>query len=117
MSIKEHLEIAKKSLENEKARELSSIKDKVNREKIIPYNQEIDHKRDEALAVLQKQHNANILAEQEKFAQEKKSLIEAGEKKKNDNANLVIATETSLVSNKYDTEIAKLDEQISKLKE
>lgn len=117
MSIKAHLQTAKQALEAEKQREFAVAKEKATREKIVPYNQEIDKKREEAIAVLQKQHNANIVAEQERFANEKQALIDAGEKKKADNASLVIATETSVVTIKYDKAIAKINAQIEELED
>ena len=44
-------------------------------------------------------------------------MIEAGEKKKQENAAMVLATETSVVTIKYDKAIAKLKEQIEDINE
>ena len=115
MAIKTYLEQTVKSLEAEKEREISAVKDKVTREKIVPYNQDIDVSREKAIAELQSNLNSKVVALQEQFAKDRQMLIEAGEKKKQENASLVIATETSAVSIAYDTAICKLKEQIADL--
>ena len=117
MSIKLHLEQAAKSLEAEKEREVAVIKDKVTREKIIPYNQEADKGRDLAIAELQQNMNEDISARQEKFAKEKQEIFQENENRKEKNANAVLATETYTVTLKYDKAITKLNEQIAELKE
>lgn len=117
MSIKAHLEQAVKSLEAEKEREVAIVKDKATREKIVPYNQEADKGRDLAIAELQASLNEDITARQAKFAKEKKEIFDENEKRKENNANAVLATETFSVSVEYDKAIAKLNEQIAELKE
>lgn len=117
MSIQVHLEQAIKNLEAEKQREVSVIKEKVNREKIVPYNQEADNGRDLAIEELQKCLNDDITALQEKFLKEKKAIFEENEKRKEKNANAVLASETYAVTGKYDKAMAKLREQIADLKE
>ena len=117
MSIKSHLEQAVKNLEAEKEREVAIIKDKTTREKIIPYNQEADKGRDLAIAELQANMNDDISARQEQFANDKKAIFDENEKRKENNANAVLTTETYSVTVKYDKAISKLNEQISALKE
>lgn len=117
MSIKVHLEQAVKSLEAEKQTVANAVKEKVTREKIIPYNQEIDIARDKAIAEKQGSLNATIVAHQERFAKEKQEIITAAENKKAENANAVITTETYAVTVEYDKAISKLNEQIADLKE
>jgi hypothetical protein len=117
MSIKAHLEQAIRSLEAEKQTVANAKKEEVTREKIIPFNQEIDRAREQAIAEKQQALNATILAQQEQFAKEKQAMIEAGEKKKSENANAVITSETYSVTVEYDKAIAKLNEQIANLKE
>lgn len=117
MAIKAHLEQAVRSLEAEKEREVAIIKDKVTREKIIPYNQEADKGRDLAIAELQQNMNDDIAARQAKFAKEKEAIVAENEKRKENNASAVLATETYTVTVKYDKAIAKLNEQIADLKE
>ena len=117
MSIKAHLETAVKALEAEREREVAIIKDKTTREKIVPYNQELDVARDKAIAEKQSALNATILAHQEQFAKDKKEIIDAAEKKKQENATAVITTEAYTVTCEYDKAIAKLKEQIEELKQ
>ena len=117
MSIKVHLEQAIKNLEAEKEREVSIIKEIVNREKIVPYNQEADKGRDLAIAELQSNFNEDIAVRQAKFAKEKQAIFDENEKRKANNNNAVLATETYTVTVKYDKAITKLKEQIAELKE
>lgn len=117
MSIKTHLEQAIKNLEAEKEREVAVIKERVTREKIFPYNQEADKGRDLAIAELQSNLNEDISIRQSRFAKEKQAIIEENEKRKENNANSVLASETYTITGKYDKAIAKLNEQISNLKE
>ena len=116
MSVETHLEQAIRNLEAENATVADATKDRVMREKIIPYNQEIDEARDNAVAERQATLNATIAAQQESFEKEKQQMFEAAEKKKSDNMNAVIASETYAVTVEYDKAISKLKEQIANLK-
>jgi hypothetical protein len=117
MSIKAIYEQAIRSLEAERQTVANAKKEQVTREKIIPFNQEIDRAREQAIAERQQALNATIVAQQEHFAKEKQEMIEAAEKKKAENANAVITTETYAVTVEYDKAISKLNEQIADLKE
>lgn len=117
MSIKANLEQVIKALEAERAREVAIVKERVTREKIVPYNQEIDVARDKAIAEKQQLLNASIVALQETFAKEKTEIMEAAEKKKAENATSVITTEAYTVTLAYDKAITRLNEQISELKD
>ena len=117
MSIRAHLEQTVRNLEAEKNSVANAVKDRVTREKILPYNQELDKARDNAIAEKQQLLNASISAQQERFAKEKQEMYDAGEKKKSENANAVITSETYSATVEYDKAIAKLKEQISNLKE
>lgn len=116
MAIKAHFEQLIKTLEAEKEREVAVIKEKVTREKILPYNQEADKGRDLAIAELQQNMNDDISKRQEKFAKEKQAIFDENEKRKENNKNAVLATETYEVTGRYDKAIAKLNEQIAELK-
>ena len=116
-NIKTHLEEAVRKIENEKAREIAIVKDKVTREKIVPFNMEIDKARDAAILQKQSEMSEHIAAHQEAFAKEKQSYIDAAEKKKADNAEAVITSETAVVVAEYDRHIAKLNAQIQEIKE
>ncbi len=117
MSIKVHLETAIKALQAEKEREVAVIKERVTREKILPYNQEADKGRDLAISELQQNMNEDITARQAKFAKEKQAIVDENERRKENNANAVLATETYDVTGKYDKAIAKLNDQIEELKD
>lgn len=115
--IKEILQDAVRKCEIERDRQANVARETAIREKIAPYNAEIDRLRDEAINSKQEQLNANIQAYQEKFAEERKNIIEAAEKKKADNADAVILAETSVVTAEYNKHIAKLNQQIAEVKE
>ena len=117
MSVKSHLQQAVKNLEAEKEREAAIIKERVTREKIIPYNQDMDIARDKAIAELQDKLTANITAQQEEFVKQKGVIYDANEKKREKNANSVITTETYTTTVMYDKAITKLNEQIAELKD
>ena len=117
MSVKAIYEQAIRSLEAERQAVANAKKEQVTREKIVPFNQEIDRAREQAIVEKQQALNATILAHQEQFAREKQEMIEAAEKKKAEHANSVIVSETYSVTVEYDKAIAKLKEQIDKCEE
>ena len=117
MSIKNHLEQTIKNLQAEKEREVAIIKEKVTREKILPYNVEADKGRDLAIAELQSNLSDDIEARQKKFEVEKQAIVAENEKRKQNNASAILASETYAVTGIYDKAIAKLNEQIAELKE
>ena len=117
MSIEKHLEQVINSLEAERNTVINATKDKVMREKIAPYNQEIDNAL--ACAIMEKQSalTANIATLQENFAAEKKQMAEAAERKKAENASAVITAETYAVTVEYDKEISYLKDRVNRLKQ
>ena len=116
MNIKVYLEEAVKKFEVERDREVGVAKEKVMREVVIPYNQDLDKSREKAISELTTKMNAQIQALQAQFAKDRQALIDAGEKNKTEHANTVVATETASITVAYDTEIAKLKKQIEELK-
>ncbi len=117
MSIRAQLEQAVRGLEAEKQTIANATKEKVTREKIAPFNQEIDKARDNAIAEKQQALNSAIMALQEKFAKEKQEIYDAGEKKKAENATAVITSEIYAATVEYDKHIVKLNDQLSNLKD
>lgn len=111
-----HLEDAKAKIEAEKAAKVSTIREQVTREKILPYNAEIDKAREKAITELAVEHNKQVSTLNNSFEEQKKKLVEAGEKKKAEYAENVIAMETAVVCIPYDNAVAKLQEQINELK-
>jgi hypothetical protein len=98
-------------------RQIATVKERVMREKIVPFNQEIDQARAKAEAELAQSLQKNIAMLQEQYALEKKALYDAGEKKKSDNLASVLATETYAISAECQNAIGKLTKQVNDLKE
>ena len=101
-------------------RELLVAKERIMREKIIPFNQEIDKIKAESIdklsrlfdqekMTLTKQYNDNLIALQQKFDVDKQIINDTAEKKKTENENAVMATETYEITNRYKKAIAKLN--------
>lgn len=98
-------------------RQIAAVKERVMRDKIVPFNQEIDQARAKAETELAQTLSKNIAALQEQFALEKKALYDAGEKKKADNLSSVMATETYNITSECQNAIGQLTKQINALKE
>ena len=113
--IKAVLEQAVKSIEAEKAQQLANAKERVTREKIVPFNTEIDSARAKALAEVDTELTQKVSALRSEYEEKKKELIRLGEEKKKQNADAVLANELSVISIDYDDAIAKLNDQISKI--
>ena len=120
MEISKHIQNAIANIKSEEQREISLVKDRVMREKIIPFNQEIDKVKAESIAKLNElfeqekakltgQFNENLVALQKKFESDKQIINETAEKKKADNANAVIATATYEITSRCEKAIAKLN--------
>ena len=115
--IKAILESSIANLEQRKANELQTMKQKVMQEKIIPYNANVDKEFQNAVAKMAEQLNAEIAKLQAEFAKEKDNLFSLGNKNKLQNQETVMAIETSAISNIYDAYINDLKKQITKLGE
>lgn len=115
--IKQFLENAIRSIENEKARLVQVAKERATTQKVVPHNQEVDTLRDKALAELQLKHNEQIRLLQEEYAQERQKIISTAENNKAEYTKTVIEAETALVAVECETNIAKLKKQIEELKE
>lgn len=117
MSIRQHFETALHNIQAERERAISASRERVTREKIIPNNNAIDTKRNEAINALTERHNQEIAKLQEAFNSQKQSIIEASEKSKADFATTAIEAEAALVAVQYDNAIHALNKQISEIKE
>ena len=113
--VKEHLEKAVKEIENERERQTAVLRDKIMREKIAPYNAEIDQKRTRALAEIDNELNAKIVELKQAYEAKKAELVKLGEENKKANAENVLATELAVVTVEYDSAIAKLKAQIAEI--
>lgn len=117
MSIRQHFETALNGIQAEKERAISASRERVTREKIIPNNNAVDTKRNDAINELTQRHNQEIAKMQEAFNAEKQSIIAASEKSKSDFATAAIESEAALVSVAYDNAIHALKKQLSEIKE
>lgn len=117
MTMKSIFEEAIKKLELERDRKAAEVKEKVTRESIVPFNAEIDRAREKAIAELQSSLNSSIASLQAQFAEQKSSIIAAGEKKKSDNASAVITSATYSVTIEYDKAISALRKQMEEINE
>lgn len=103
-----YIEQAIRGIEAERDQKIETIKADIMRDKIAPQNVEIDTKRDNAIQELQTKLNADISALQEKFNAERQAIIDASEKQKADNANMLINIETTSINSEYNTKLAEL---------
>jgi 3-dehydroquinate synthase class II len=115
--VKQVYQNAINQLASEKDRQVALVKERVTREVIIPHNNEVNQSRDKAIAELTATLNAEIAKLQQKFAVEKQALIDVGEKNKAEFAENTLATESAIVSAKYDGAIHELEALIAKIKE
>lgn len=107
-NINVYIEQAIRGIEAERDQKIEAVKAEIIRDKVAPQNAEIDIKRDNAVQELQTKLNADISALQEKFNTERQAIIDASEKQKADNANMLISVETASINAKYSTKLAEL---------
>lgn len=115
--LKPYFETLIKQIEMEKDKETAPIKDRLMKEKIAPFNAEVDSYRAKALAEVDNKYNAKIAELKKDCEVEKQELIKLGEDKKKANMETVFANELAVVANKFDKEIAKVKAQLAELKE
>lgn len=106
--INTYIEQAIHGIEAERDQKIESVKADIIRDKVAPQNAEIDLLRDRALQEKQEKLNADISALQEKFSDERQAIIDASERQKADNANMLINIETTSINAEYNTKLAEL---------
>jgi F0F1-type ATP synthase membrane subunit b/b' len=106
--LKTIIQEAIKRAQAEKERQIATARERVTREKIAPFNQDIDNSLREAVAELQLAHNEKIANMQKVFEQEKTALYDAAAQKKADFAATTIDTEIAVVTVKSDAVISNL---------
>lgn len=111
------LEQAIKSIEAKRDSEVALIKDRIVREKIAPFNAEVDSFRAKALQEIDAELATKIADLKVAYEAKKQDLIKIGEEKKKENMDSVLASELAVITVKYDTEIAKLNAQLAEIKE
>ena len=115
--IKTVIEQAIKAIEAEKAQQVAIVKEKVTREKIVPFNAEIDTSRSKALQEVDTELNQKVAELRKSYEEKKQELVRLGEEKKRQNSEAVIASEVAVVAVEYDNAIAKLNNQLSEMQE
>ena len=106
---KQQIENAIRSIEAERDQRLREVEQRVYREKIAPYNADIDKQRDESIAKLQSEFNLDIQKRQEKFNADKTAIITAGEANKKNHAEIEIACEQKEIRETYKAIIESLN--------
>ena len=120
MELNRYIQSTIQQIKAEQEREISTIRDKVTREKIVPFNQEIDRDKSQSIAMLDKwlsdqkmaltgTYNESLAKLQAKYNEDKKIVEETAEKKKIENANAVIETAIYEIKSKCEETIAKLN--------
>lgn len=115
--IKAYLEQAIRAIEADKERKVSEVKDRVMREKIAPFNVEVDNYRAKALTEIDNEYNAKVAELKQAYEVKKQELVRLGEEKKKQNAESILASELAVVTVEYDAHIAKLTAQIAEIEE
>lgn len=115
MEIKQIVSQAIAQVESEKQRQISLSKEKVIREKIVPFNNEIDRARDKAINELATKLTQDIEALRVKFEQEKKNLIDMGEQKKADFQRTAVEAEIATVNAQSTIAKSKLEKILQEL--
>lgn len=117
-----------RAYENEKEQRLATVKERVTREKIVPFNADIDNSRAKAVSELNAELNTKINAINQECAarisvlrqdydKRRQELVSLGEQKKSENAEAVIATETAAINVEYDDVLSKLNAILSAMKQ
>lgn len=115
--IKQHIEQTINNIRSEKEQAIRIAEQRAIQEKIMPYNADIDEKRDKAVQQLTTEFNANVKALQEDFDKKKNEIIVSCEEDKKKNQQTVIATETALISMEYDKTISTLTAALNSVNE
>lgn len=87
---KQYIESAIRGIEVEMEQKLKDLQQQVIRDKIVPFNAEIDKDRDEALRKLQ-----------EKYNEDRGTIITASEDKKKENETITLEIETKKLKDDY----------------
>lgn len=101
-------------IEGDRQRKIEAERQRVIREQVVPFNAEIDTALRDAIAEENRQCNATIAAVQARFEEQRKSLTEAAERKKKENAEAVIATAVAVINKKADDAIRYLKDYLEK---
>ena len=112
--IKQIMEQSIAQIEGDRQRKIESERQRVIREKVVPFNAEIDDALRDAVAEENRQLNATISAVQARFEEKRKELNEAAERKKKEYADTEIATAVAAINAKADDAIRHIKEYLEK---
>lgn len=115
--IRTYIEQTIKNIEADREKKVADVKNSIIREKIAPYNAEIDNSRAKALTELDTELNTKIVELRQAYEAKKQELVRLGEEKKKANADSVLMSELAVVTVKYDNIIAKLTADLAEIKE
>lgn len=110
--IKQILENAISNIESNRQREAEIAKQTVIREKVVPFNAEIDTSLREAMNELQAKHNEKIAQMQQALEAEKTILTEAATQKKAEFSEQQIESAVALINAQADAAIQNLKKMI-----
>lgn len=115
--LKDILENAIRTIENERAGELQRVQQVAVQEKVYPFNESIDQSFQKAVDELTEKASEQIASIRQNLENDKKALLEAGNNKKQEFYEKTIKDATSEVAYKYDLVLAKLKKHIEELGE
>jgi hypothetical protein len=115
--VKEILENAIRQIEVNKTQQLNVVVQKVRTEKIVPYNAELDRKKDRAIAQERENFNAKVAELQADFNAKVEEISKATEMTKASFERATIEGATAEINNRCDTAIEALKKQIAETKE
>lgn len=110
--INAYIEQAIFGIEAERDQRIEAVKAEIIRDKVAPQNAEIDNARDKALQELETKLNLDVSILREKYEGERQKIIDASEKRKTDNANMLINIETTSINAEYNAKLAELKKLI-----
>ncbi len=115
--VKEILENAKRQIEAQRNQQLNVISQRVKVERVVPYNTELDKKKDRAIAEEREKANAQVAQIQAEFNAKKEEIEKATEETKKAFEKSSIETACAEINKACDDAIKALDNQIANTKE
>lgn len=115
--VKEILENAIRQIEANKAQQVNTVVQKVRSEKIVPYNAELDRKRDRAISQERENFNAQVASLQAEFNAKIEEISKATEATKASFERATIDSATAEINTRCDIAIEALKKQIAETKE
>lgn len=103
-----YIEQAIRGIEAERDQKIETVKAEIIRDKVAPQNAEIDTKRDNAIQELLTKRDNEIAKINATYEQDRQAIIDASEKQKADNANMLISVETTSINAEYNPKLAEL---------